>query len=59
LRSQIEKFDRLIAEGKQELANLSAEEWPEGGVKPRIRSPSKDSSVSSNSRFFNFILFFN
>jgi hypothetical protein len=49
LRSQIEKFDRLIAEGKQELANLSAEEWPEGGVKPRIRSPSKDSSVSSNS----------
>ena len=49
LKQQIEKFDEMIMEAKYQLDVLSNEEF-EPGMKPRIRSPSKDSSISSSSR---------
>ena len=47
LKQQINQIDNIIADVKSQL---SASIEDETGLKPRIRSPSKDSSISSNSR---------
>ena len=49
LKKQIEKLDEMISEAKYQLDVLANEDF-EPGIKPRIRSPSKDSSISSSSR---------
>lgn len=49
LRQQINRIDNIIAEVKSQISIASLVD-EEPGLKPRIRSPSKDSSVSSNSR---------
>ena len=49
LKQQISRIDSIISEVKTQLSTASIDE--ETGLKPRIRSPSKDSSVSSNSRY--------
>ena len=45
LRSQIEQFDKMIQEAQTQLANL--DEFERVGVKPKIRSPRKESTGSN------------